>query len=95
MAHGAVPAVIAAGGRLEVLEDGVSGFHWKDPSELREQTLRLVRDPRLRRRMAEAARARAGRYSRSEFKRRMRQSLAPLVADLEGASPGGAGAAAP
>lgn len=97
MAHGAVPVVIAAGGQLEVLEDGVSGFHWKDPSGLREQTLRLVRDPALRRRMAVAARARARRYSRSEFKRRMRESLAPLVADLESAraSRDGAGAAAP
>jgi len=86
MAHSAVPVVIAAGGQLEVVEDGVSGFHWRTPAELQEATLRLAGDPALWRRMALAARERARRYSRPEFKRRMRESLQPLVAELRAGS---------
>jgi glycosyltransferase involved in cell wall biosynthesis len=82
MAQGAVPVVFAAGGQLEVVEDGVSGFHWRNPAQLAARTRELAADEALRRRMAVAARERAQRYSRAEFKRRMRDSLAPLVAEL-------------
>ena len=39
------------------IEHGVTGFHASTPAEVREQLLALVRDPALRRRVGEAARA--------------------------------------
>ena len=86
MAAGAVPVVIGAGGQVEVVEDGVTGYLWTDPEELRERTLRLVAGGDLRRRLALAARESSHRFSRAEFKRRMAESLGPIVRDLEAGS---------
>jgi glycosyltransferase involved in cell wall biosynthesis len=83
MAAGAVPIVIARGGQPEVVEAGVSGYLWSEPSELVGQTRSLLADDQLRRRLGEAARARSQRFSRAEFRRRMAAALRPLVEELE------------
>jgi len=82
MSHGVVPVVLAAGGQLEVVHDGEDGFHWRTLDELQERTRRLIDDPGLIRRLALAARSSSRRYSRPEFKRRMADSLRPLIDDL-------------
>jgi glycosyltransferase involved in cell wall biosynthesis len=83
MAAGAVPVVIARGGQPEVVESGVSGYLWSEPSQLVAQTRALLADDALRQRVGAAARSRSHRFSRPEFKRRMAAALKPLVEELE------------
>jgi glycosyltransferase involved in cell wall biosynthesis len=83
MSHGAVPVAIGLGGQPEVLRDGVDGYLWEELYQLEEHTLRLARDPGLRRQLGASARDRSRRFSRSEFKRRMVEALAPVIRELE------------
>jgi glycosyltransferase involved in cell wall biosynthesis len=67
MSAGCVPVVMDAGGLREAVQHGVNGFRWRTLDELRQHTLRLVRDPEL---LAQC-RARAGqidpRFGREMF----------------------------
>lgn len=83
MSHGAVPVVIALAGQVEVVEDGVTGFLWDDPSQLRARTIELMGDDDLRRRLAWAAHGASLRFTRAEFGRRMVAAVEPLVRELE------------
>ncbi len=67
MAAGAVPVVFAAAGPEEVVEDGVSGFHWRHLDELVARTRQLIDDADLRQRMSAAAIDRAGDFSVERF----------------------------
>lgn len=84
MAYGTVPVVIRAGGQPEVVEAGVSGFHWTNVDELQARTLELIADPVLREQMGRAARKRSRVFSREEFRSRIVQELRPIVTELEG-----------
>ncbi len=61
MAHGRPVVASEVGGLLDAIEDGVTGLLVPpgDPGELRAALERLLGDPELRRRLGEAARARA------------------------------------
>lgn len=78
MSHGCVPVVYAAGGQPEIVEDGVSGFLWRDLDILAERTVRLARDHALRQRLARAAHLVSRRFGREAFA----ASVGALVADL-------------
>jgi glycosyltransferase involved in cell wall biosynthesis len=80
MGHGAVPLVFAAGGVGEVVVDGRDGMHWASVDQLANLSLRLIRDQGERGRLARAAREAAGRFARPVFKRRVIDTLEPLVA---------------
>jgi L-malate glycosyltransferase len=67
MAAGCVPVVINRGAQSEIVEHGISGFLWDTLEELKQYTLLLSRDERLRAQMAGAARARADHFSRDRF----------------------------
>jgi len=67
MSAGAVPVVIDAAGQAEIVAEGVSGFRFTTTEELVTATVRLVEDPGLRRRMAEAAEARAQTFEWDAF----------------------------
>lgn len=82
MAHGTVPVALNAGGQPEIIHDGIDGFLWSNLDELKETTTRLVADPDLRRRIGEAARASSLRYSREQFKQRMKEEFKPVIDDL-------------
>jgi len=84
MAHATVPVVYPGGGVAEVVHDKEDGFHWRDPRELAEVTLRLVADADLRRRVGAEAWRSARRFGRAEFKRRMLEALRPLVEPASG-----------
>ena len=75
MSAGCVPIVINKGGQPEIVQHGENGFVWDKPEELREYTELLMRDERLRARMAEAARARAALFSREQFINRFLNSM--------------------
>jgi len=83
MGHGVVPVVIARGGQVEVVEDGVTGLLWDDLAMLRAHSIELMRDAELRCRLGRAARDSSFRFSRREFRRRMVAAVEPLVRDLE------------
>ena len=75
MAAGCVPVVVNRGGQPEIVEHGVSGFVWDTWDELKDYTILLARDPELRGRMADAARARAQTFSRARFVERFTRLL--------------------
>jgi len=67
MAAGAVPVVFAAAGPQEIVRDGVDGFHWRTTEELITRTRELVADADGRRRMSQAAQARAADFAAARF----------------------------
>jgi glycosyltransferase involved in cell wall biosynthesis len=67
MSAGAVPVVIGLAGQLEIVEDGVSGFHFDDLGGLVDRTQELVADPGLRDRLSVAAETRARAFSVDAF----------------------------
>ncbi len=79
MGAGCVPIVINKGAQPEIVQHGVSGFLWETLDELKEYTLRLVRDEPLRLKMGQAARERAQFFSRRNFLERFESLLAILV----------------
>ena len=83
MSTGAVPVVFAGGGQLEIVEDGISGFHFRTIDELVDRTRRLIDDPGLLARMGDAAASRASEYGLDRF----RERLAEIVAMATGPDP--------
>jgi glycosyltransferase involved in cell wall biosynthesis len=67
MAAGAVPVVFGAAGPAEIVEHGVSGFHWHDLDGLIYRTRVLATEPEVRAAMAAAARRRASDFSTIAF----------------------------
>ncbi len=55
MGAGAVPVVVNAGGQKEIIEDGKSGFLWKDLEDFITKTDNLIKDKRLLERMSDNA----------------------------------------
>jgi glycosyltransferase involved in cell wall biosynthesis len=87
MGHGAVPVAIGLGGQLEVVTERETGFLWNDTSTLKARTLELTGALELRVRLGRAARRRSRGWCRKAFKRSMLALLAPIVHDVEQASP--------
>jgi len=78
MSAGAVPVVIGVAGQLEVVDNGIEGYHFADLDELVARTSALVADPEQRRIMSDAAVARAARYGEDAFKARLSQLVEEL-----------------
>lgn len=82
MALGVAVVVSDSGGPAEIVEDGVSGLHFRtgDPASLAMAVERLLVDAGLRRRLAEAGRLRASmRYDRPHYIRAMETLYASLA----------------
>ncbi len=67
MGGGAVPVVIGAGGQIELISDGENGFLWNSPSELREKTVKLIKNPKLLENMSFKAKKRAEYFADQNF----------------------------
>lgn len=67
MGAGAVPVVINAGGQKEIVTDKKNGFLWESLEELKEQTLKLISDERLWKKISDSARLRAKDFSKEKF----------------------------
>lgn len=78
MSAGAVPLVVALGGLVETVRDGVDGFHVRDTDELAERTAQLVADPARLAALSSSAVARAKHFSTEAFGRRLDEVLAAL-----------------
>jgi glycosyltransferase involved in cell wall biosynthesis len=75
MAAGCVPVVFNGGGLPESVIHGETGLLWRTLDQLNEHTLALVRDDRLRDRLARGAAARAELFSPRCFEERLLQVL--------------------
>jgi glycosyltransferase involved in cell wall biosynthesis len=73
MSFGAVPVVINKGGQKETVIPGENGYLWNTEEECVENTVRLIRDDALRRKLAEASVKRAKSFSIDEFYRQNRR----------------------
>lgn len=80
MSAGAVPVVIGLAGQLEVLDDGVEGYHWLTADELVERTASLIEDPARLGELSAAAEQRARDFGVPAFAERLRD----LVAEVTG-----------
>lgn len=69
MAGGCVPVVIGEGGQREIVENGRSGYLWGTLDELKELTLKLIKEDSLREKMAVASTQRAKNFSKEYFER--------------------------
>jgi glycosyltransferase involved in cell wall biosynthesis len=76
MSYGAVPIVINAGGQPEIVSEDETGFLWGTFGELQEKTEKIIRDVKLRKRIAEAAEKRAKDFDVKHFQ----ETLGHIVA---------------
>jgi glycosyltransferase involved in cell wall biosynthesis len=67
MAGGCVPVVIDRAGQREIVREGIDGFRWRDPQQLRIRTVQVATDERLRARLATSAIERAADFSDAAF----------------------------
>lgn len=79
MLAGCVPVVIKRGAQPEIVQHGVNGFLWETVDELKQYTMQLMRDDALRERLSDAARGRAGEFTRDKFVRRFLDFLKPAL----------------
>jgi glycosyltransferase involved in cell wall biosynthesis len=73
MSAGVVPVVLAAGGQVEIVRDGVEGLHINQLAELTTRTAELIADPVRRAELADAAATRARDFDMPAFGARMRE----------------------
>jgi len=75
MSAGCVPIVINKGGPREIIRNGIDGFLWNTPNELKEYTIKLVDDQALWKKMSEASIKRSREFSMERFRERLKQVL--------------------
>lgn len=75
MAHGCVPVVVALGGQLEIVQDGVNGRLWRSPPELVSASLELMASPERRGQLCAAAVTTARQYAKPRFLERVRAAV--------------------
>lgn len=68
MASGCVPVVINLGGQKEIVEQEISGYLWDDLNELKDKTIKLIKDDDLREKLSKNAVERAKYFSKEKFK---------------------------
>ncbi len=71
MAAGCVPVVIGKGGQPEIVRQGQNGYLWYSLDELKQQTLRLIRDAQLRNQLSHVAVQESREYSTQKFRARL------------------------
>ncbi len=81
MRAGCVPIVTAAGGQLEIVEDGVNGFLIQDRRELAQKSVTLARDETLLARMSRQGQQRSLAFTREVFDRQIRKTAAYCVGE--------------
>jgi glycosyltransferase involved in cell wall biosynthesis len=71
MSAGAVPIAFDAGGPKETIRTGVNGYLWKDLSELKKSSIRLIEKPRSLQTISAAAAIHSRSFNVTEFLARM------------------------
>jgi glycosyltransferase involved in cell wall biosynthesis len=67
MAAGCVPVCFAGGGQTEIIDNGLNGYLWRDVDGLREATIRLITEDKLRRKMLVEAIGKSAQFSVKRF----------------------------
>lgn len=67
MAAGCVPVVIAKGGQTEIVEAGKSGYLWENLEDLKETTIKLIKDDNIRNLTARKATLRSRKFRKEIF----------------------------
>jgi len=67
MAAGCVPVVINLGGQPEIVDSGKNGFLWNNLAELEKQTLELIEDQSLRKKLSKEAIDKSKIFSKEKF----------------------------
>lgn len=73
MASGCVPVVINLGGQREIVENSVSGFLWDNLKQMKEKTLDLIADEKLRKQMEQTAIESSGAFNSKRFKEQIEE----------------------
>lgn len=68
MAAGCIPVVIGKGGQKEIVENQKSGLLWDSLEQLEELTIELIKDVRLREKIAREAKKKSEQFSELNFK---------------------------
>jgi glycosyltransferase involved in cell wall biosynthesis len=79
MAAGCIPVVINKGGQPEIVEHDQSGFLWNTLSDLQAQTLVLINNPSLRKKMSKNALERSRAFGIDRFQIRLDDLLRKIV----------------
>lgn len=82
MAAGAVPVVIAQGGQVEIVEDGVNGFLWNTKDELINKTNKLLDNEELTKDLAKTAILSSKKYSKANMYLQLKTILLKLNINL-------------
>lgn len=82
MAAGAVPVVIAQGGQVEIVEDGVNGFLWNTKDELINKTIKLIDNDPLAKELSKTAILSSKRYSKANMYLQLKTILLKLNINL-------------
>lgn len=75
MSAGCVPIVLNKGGYREILDDSKDGYLWSSKEELKVATIRLIKDERRRKEIAENAKAKSVKFSQDRFEKQMLQLI--------------------
>lgn len=67
MAAGCIPMVVDKGGQSEIVSHSQNGLLWKSRQELVSQTLKLIKDEKLREKLAKSSQKRAQNFSQTRF----------------------------
>jgi glycosyltransferase involved in cell wall biosynthesis len=81
MSAGAVPIVINSGGQREIVTHEVNGFLWDDLAELADQTIRVINDEALLKRLSRQAVLSSGKFSRTAFSAAMNEIVEGLISE--------------
>ncbi|MHB8117574.1 MAG: glycosyltransferase [Methanothrix sp.] len=79
-----VPIVIDGGGQREIVEQGISGFRFKTKDELQSNTIKLINDDILRKKMARNAYDRSQDFTKEEFKKKALEFFSDIENRLRG-----------
>ncbi len=79
MCAGCIPVVIAKAGQNEIINPGVNGYSWKTLEELRTNTLKVLDDPELAKRLREGATKTSALFSFETFSDRLTNILKQVL----------------
>lgn len=95
MSAGAVPVVMASGGQVDIVRDGVDGLVFHDEAGLVAHTAALTADPEWRATLSAAAAARARYFGVEAFSARLGALVDGLLGPYGGAGPESAASGGP
>lgn len=79
MSAGVVPVVINKAGQAEVVQDGVDGFLFNTSEELKEKTMKVVKDMELQEKLSKAAINSSKRFSKAEMEENIKKIFNNLI----------------